>query len=262
METERTTGPSFSWTSVFALNSYWVGLSFMWTSLHVILLPAVLLRFVSNEIKNTALGMLTFAGLIIAMIVQPLSGAGSDRWRSRWGRRRPLIILGTTLDLLFLAAMALSNDLMLLAIGYFGLQFTSNIAHGPAQGLMHDRVPSVRMGAASGVKSYLDMAGLVIASLWVGRMLAPDGSNAAQVVMLVACILVAGGLITVLGVREVSSRVDLAQGASPPSLRDAFRTDWRAHEDYWRLIALVSLLGLRRVPERSPAPAHGRQQTL
>ena len=158
--------------------------------------------------------------------------------------------------------MAPSHDLMLLATRYIGLQFAPNIARGPAQGIMHEWAASVRIGVASGVKSFLDMAVLVIASQWQGRLLAPDGANAAQVVLLEPCILVAGGLITVSGIREVLFRVDLVQGASPLSLRDAFRTDWRAHEDYWCLIALVSLLGLRHVPERNPAPVHRRQQTL
>ena len=45
----------------------------------------MLLNYVPAELKNTALGMLTFTGLIIAMLVQPLSGALSDRWVSRWG---------------------------------------------------------------------------------------------------------------------------------------------------------------------------------
>jgi hypothetical protein len=65
---------------VIVLNAYWVGLSFMWNSLHVIILPAVLLHMVPEQQKNTYLGLLTFFGLIIAMIVQPISGTASDRW--------------------------------------------------------------------------------------------------------------------------------------------------------------------------------------
>jgi len=46
----------------------------MWNSLHVIILPAILLGMVSEAYKNTILGLLTMVGLIIAMIVQPLAG--------------------------------------------------------------------------------------------------------------------------------------------------------------------------------------------
>jgi MFS family permease len=68
------------------LNLYWVGLSFMWNSLHVTILPAVLLNYVPENQKNTWLGLLTFFGLILAMIIQPLSGALSDHWASKIGR--------------------------------------------------------------------------------------------------------------------------------------------------------------------------------
>ena len=94
---------------MLVLNTYWIGLSFMWNALHPIILPAVLLNFVPDAQKNTYLGLLTFAGLIIAMIIQPLSGALSDGWVSRWGRRRPLIVLGTLFDLVFLAILAWSG---------------------------------------------------------------------------------------------------------------------------------------------------------
>ena len=77
--------------------------SAMWNSLHVIILPAVLLNFVPDSQKNSYLGVLTFFGLIMALVIQPISGALSDRWASRWGRRRPLIVIGTAFDFVFLA---------------------------------------------------------------------------------------------------------------------------------------------------------------
>ena len=107
---------------LFTINTYWFGLSTMWNSLHVIILPAVLLNFVPETHKNTYLGLLTFVGLIIAMIVQPISGSISDRWQSRWGRRRPLITLGTALDFIFLAILGWAGGLIWLAIGYIGLR--------------------------------------------------------------------------------------------------------------------------------------------
>ena len=135
---------SISIRQMLVLNAYWVGLSFMWNSLHPIILPAVLLNFVPDDRKNTYLGLLTFAGLFIAMLIQPLSGALSDSWASRFGRRRPLIVIGTLFDFVFLVLLAYGGGLLWLFIGYIGLQFSSNIAHGPLQGLLPDRVPKIR----------------------------------------------------------------------------------------------------------------------
>ncbi len=54
-------------------------LTALWQSLHTIVLPLRLLDFVAETEKNTYLGLLTFTGLILAMAVQPIAGAISDR---------------------------------------------------------------------------------------------------------------------------------------------------------------------------------------
>ena len=59
-------------------------------------------------------------------------------------------------------------------IGYIGLQFSSNLGQGPAQGLMPDRVAPEKLGVASGIKTFMDMAALIVASLAAGRLLDPD----------------------------------------------------------------------------------------
>src|SRR3970040_2399353 len=114
-------------SQLLTLNAYWVGLSFVWNALHPIILPAVLLNFVPDAQKNTYLGLLTFVGLFLAMLVQPLSGALSDGWHSRWGRRRPLILLGTLFDFVFLTILGWAGGLTWLFIGYICLQLSSKM---------------------------------------------------------------------------------------------------------------------------------------
>jgi MFS family permease len=229
-----------TWKELLSVNAYWFGLSFMWNSLHVLVLPAVLLTYVPDARKNTVLGLLTFVGLIVAMIVQPISGGISDRWASRWGRRRPLLAGGTLLDVLFLGIMAFAGGLAGLAIGYVGLQFTSNIAHGPAQGLMHDEVPVEKMGLASGIKNLMDMGGMIVSSLLVGSLFSvqkPLGTYG-----LIIAFLLLGGAITVFAVRERSTILSAAR----ESLLAALRVDIHAHGAYWRLILsrLLFLIGI------------------
>ena len=229
---------------LLVLNAYWLGLSFMWNSIHPILLPAVLLNYVPDAKKNTYLGLLTFAGLIIAMLVQPISGALSDGWRSRFGRRRPLAALGTLFDFVFLSALAWGGGLLWLFIGYVGLQFSSNIAHGPMQGLMPDRVPRSQMGAASSLRTFMDMLSLVLASLLAGRLLDPITRDPAPVMLVVMSFLAVAASITFFGVREEPTlewiRTDWK------SFLDPFRIDFRQNSSYWWLIAerMLFLLGI------------------
>ena len=44
--------PARTWVNLLSVNTYWVGLSFMWNSLHVILLPVILLQFHPRGIKE------------------------------------------------------------------------------------------------------------------------------------------------------------------------------------------------------------------
>jgi MFS family permease len=194
-------------SQLLILNAYWVGLSFMWNAIHPILLPAVLLNYVPDAKKNTYLGLLTFAGLIIAMIVQPITGALSDGWKSRFGRRRPLALFGTLFDFLFLSILAWAGGLVWLFIGYVGLQFSSNIAHGPMQGLLPDRVPKVQLGIASSLKTFMDMLSLIIASLSAGRLLDSTTRNPTNLMLVVMGLLAISAAITLFGVKEEPSSI-------------------------------------------------------
>ena len=234
---------------VIFLNAYWVGLSFMWNSLHVLILPAILLLMVPERLKNTYLGLLTFVGLIVAMVIQPISGAISDRWKSPFGRRRPLILLGTTFDFFFLVFIGWAGGLGWLAFGYIGLQFSSNIAHGPMQGLLPDKVPHEQLGWASGVKNFMDMAGLIVSSLLMGRVVSPDTRHPVVAVSLVAIFLAVCAAMTLIGVREYPS-IGKEASTRKESLRETFRIDWKKHRSFaWliisRLFFLVAIYGIQ-----------------
>ena len=220
---------------LIVLNAYWVGLSFMWNALHPIILPAVLLNYVPDSQKNTYLGLLTFVGLVIAMLVQPLSGALSDAWASRWGRRRPLIVIGTLFDFIFLSLLAWAGGLVWLFIGYIGLQLSSNIAHGPLQGLLPDRVPKGQLGVASSLKTFMDMLSLIIASLLAGRLLDPQTRNPNLIMTVVIGLLAVSAAITIFGAKEEPTHLRVQ--IDWRGLLDQFKIDFHANTSYWWLIA-------------------------
>ncbi len=190
------------------INAYWFGLAFLWQGLHPIVLPALLLSFVPEALKNTYLGGMTFAGLVLAMAIQPLAGALSDRTRSRWGRRRPWILAGTVVSLVLLAGMALAGSFWGVLVAYLLLQLAMNTAHGPAQGLIPDLVPRDRRGLASGLKNLFDMGGLVVTSLVAGQLM--SGDNATLAFAAIGAMLAVGALVTLLGSPERSTAGDPA----------------------------------------------------
>lgn len=82
----------------------------LWQSLHSIILPLRLLDFIPEAQKNTYLSLLTLSGLLLAMFVQPVAGAISDRSAFKWGRRRPYIFFGIIISMLLLSGIALAGS--------------------------------------------------------------------------------------------------------------------------------------------------------
>jgi MFS family permease len=230
---------------LISINAYWLGHSFMWNSLHPIILPAILLHLVPPSLKNTYLGVLTFLGLVLAMVIQPISGAVSDSWRSRWGRRRPLGMIGTLMDFVFLALLAWSGNIAVVIIGYIGLQIASNIAHGPMQGLLPDEVPLEQIGAASGLKNLMDMGGLIVASLAAGNLLSPDDRYPTTIILVVMGIMALSSLITFITAQEKPTN-DPRKEIKPLNIKELFKIDFHGNRNFFWLILsrFVFLIGI------------------
>lgn len=221
------------------LNTYWFGVSFMWNGLHPIVLPVLLLSFVGEGHKNTVYGLLTFWGLILALITTPIAGALSDYTRHPLGRRRPWIIIGVGLCILWLLWLAWSPGIWAVTVGYLLLQISSNIAHGPAQGLIPDLVPPAHRGAVSGVKTLIDMVGVILAALIMGRLVGGETPHVWLAILTIAFVLLASTIPTVVGVREPPATS--ARSVPCPKIaawvRHLLRVDWRSHREYARLLA-------------------------
>ena len=182
------------------VNIYWLGLNFLTGSLTPIILPYLVQQFVPQALKNTYYGGLRTAGLIVAILVQPLAGLLSDRSTLRWGRRRPFILLGTISDLVFLTLVALSGNYWMLFIAVLFLQFSSNIAHGALQGLIPDLVPQEQRGRASGVKAVMELLPVVLLPLLGIGVLVDQGRIWAALLVVMIALLVA--MLLTMTVRE------------------------------------------------------------
>jgi MFS family permease len=144
------------------LSLYWLGLSAVFAGIGGIL--AGRLQFEGLVPPNTegiALFQMTIAGAIIAMIVQPTVGTISDYTMTRWGRRKPYILIGSVLDIAFLYGIATSNTVLAIAVFMVLLQFSSNFAQGPFQGYVPDLVPAHQVGVASSLVGLFSVLGNV-----------------------------------------------------------------------------------------------------
>jgi maltose/moltooligosaccharide transporter len=74
---------------------------------------------------EAALPLLSLAGPVTGLLVQPLIGAMSDRTDSRWGRRTPYFMIGALLCSLGLLVMPFSPVLRLACCGFWTRPTTS-----------------------------------------------------------------------------------------------------------------------------------------
>jgi MFS family permease len=120
--------------------------------------------------------LLSIPAAIISILIQPTVGTISDYTVSRWGRRKPYIVIGSLLDLVFLAGIALANNVLILGAFVALLTFSTNIARGPFQGYVPDLIPEKQVGLASAMVGLMQILGnvtgfvLVTVAVIIGRI--------------------------------------------------------------------------------------------
>ncbi len=205
------------WYDHLTVNLFWLGLNIRNTALGSVFMPYLVGIFAPEAIKNTALGAMRSAGLVIAMLVQPAAGLLSDRSTSRFGRRRPYILIGALFDVLFLAAIALSWNYWALLISVLLIQFSSNVSHGPLQGLIPDLVPEDQRGMASSIKAIMELLPIILVGLTIAKLVGAGHLDWAIFATGAALLVVT--LVTVVFVKETPLREKPATPFWPPMIR-------------------------------------------
>jgi MFS family permease len=210
-------------------------------------------RQLAPDMPNTALGILGFIGLLVAMVVQPIVGVLSDRAKTKLGRRLPFIIGGAVLIAASLFLLAAAPTLWLLLTGVILIQFSSNVLQGPWQALIPDLVPEGQRGTASSLKAVMDIIALVVGGLVAGKILSAGierwGNNgvffAAAAPTVVFLIVV---IVTAIWAREKQDAAGEAQpGATQTvgeALKGAFSVNFRENRVFgWWFINRILFWG-------------------
>ncbi len=218
------------WYEIISVNIYYLGLSTVSQTLAPLVLPLLTQQFVGESLKATYYGTLRLWGLMVALLAQALWGMLSDRSRLTWGRRRPFIVIGTLLDLVFIAGIAFSAGLSgvsgfwFMFAMYLLLQVTVNIGHGAVQGFIPDLVSDEQRGRYSAVKAVLEIPlPTILVSFTIGRMVARGNTIGGIVVMSAVLVLT---MVLALFTREERFREEL-----PP-------LDWTP---FVRLVSMTAL---------------------
>jgi MFS family permease len=239
---------------LLSLSIYWLGINAIWTGLHVLVLPKRMEALFGLGNAGLGLGLVTIAGVVTAVIVQPTVGAISDYTVSRWGRRKPYIVIGGLLDLAFLWALASAQTYLAILIALVLLQFSSNLAQGPFQGYVPDLVPARQVGRASALMGLMiilgGVAGVGIVGLGYLQLDPQAGEETVRAVFFWPTI--ALGLLEALTMLLLAFTVD--EGRPAPERRgrswlriaaSAWGTDLLRERSYvWLLVSRLAYLSM------------------
>jgi MFS family permease len=222
-----------SFPRLLAITAFGFALTMLSNTLEPAVLGRKVLELAPNN-PNTALGFTTFAGLIVAILVQPIVGVLSDRTRSRWGRRLPYFAVGVVMVALCLVLIALAPDFGFVVIGVLLIQLSSNTIQGPWQALIPDHVPEAQRGRASGIKATSDILAFIVGRLVAGQLVGryAEWGEAAVVaaVSVPIVVFVIALAVTALAARESPEAANAAPTRTiRQALSSAFSIDLRAH---------------------------------
>ncbi len=187
------------WFDYITTNIYWLGLTALSQTMTPLVVPLLVQQFVGEAQKGTYYGQLRLWQLMTALLVQALMGMLSDHSKSRFGRRRPFIFLGTLGDILVIILIGLSAGMAGME-GYwflFGmiilLMVMTNTAHGAQQGLIPDLVPLEYRGKFSAVKAILEIPiPIILVGFTVGKFIKSGNLWGGLITLIVILLITAG----------------------------------------------------------------------
>ncbi len=225
---------------MISISIFWLGLSMLFDGLNTLVLPDYLLDFIGERQRATVLGLLTFVGLGIGMLAQPLAGALSDRLRPRRGRSS-VIAAGVGLILASLVFLDAAWSLPALFAAYVMVQLAAAVAQAAQQGFIPDLVSPRYRGTAAGWKGLMDLVGAMLGFVLLGALL--DGSGIRLALLAIGAVLLATLALTIVLVREPAVLPSAAPART--SLLDAYRFDLNQHRVFaWLVLSrFLFLLG-------------------
>ncbi|NJD27580.1 MAG: SLC45 family MFS transporter [Chloroflexi bacterium] len=184
------------------ISIYWFGIQAIWGGVSVFSQERIP-QLVPQGQAGFFLALTGWVTLPIVLAVQPTVGALSDYTISRWGRRKPYIVIGTILDVVFITGLATSQTYLSVVAFLALLQFSSNFAQGPFQGYVPDLVPQPQVALASALMGAMQTVGFVAGNIVIATAYRLGDFVLPMIVL--GLVELTTGFVTVVTVREGSA---------------------------------------------------------
>ncbi|WP_328886102.1 MFS transporter [Streptomyces sp. NBC_00316] len=175
----------------------------------------------------TSLGIITTTGSVAAMLANPFFGRLSDRTTSRFGRRRPWLVLGMLGLLLGLVIIATASGVATITIGFVIASASANAALAAFVATVADNVPEHKRGKISGLLGIMQNLAPT-AGTWIARSF----TDQMLLLFLVPSVI---GILLVIGYVLVLPDKPLEQKPPREGFKAVLRTYWvspKQHPDF------------------------------
>jgi MFS family permease len=159
-----------NWGKTFVLGFGFLAISAVWP-----LYDSYMPHFLGQYIGSAALiGLIMGFDNVLGITLQPWIGAKSDRTQTRWGRRRPYLLVGMPIAAFCLGALVMTHDkgLVALLLTTGTLNLAMSLFRSPTVALMPDLTPPPLRSLANGVINFMGGIGAAIV-LQAGKVLYP-----------------------------------------------------------------------------------------
>lgn len=192
-------------------NTLLVGLAFLTIStfwqLYDFIVPLILKN--TFEVGDTVAGFIMSIDNMLALFMLPLFGAISDRTNTKFGRRKPYILIGTIAAVIFMSAIPYATHSQQIVIFMIALGFvliSMAVYRSPAVALMPDVTPKPLRSKGNGVINLMGAIGGLFALIATGflapKTTEPLTANYWPIFIAVAGIMVIGVIILMFTVNE------------------------------------------------------------
>jgi MFS family permease len=160
------------WLLIASLGAVFFVLLTLYVAVLNVLLPNQI-QDLDPASKETNLGIVFAITSIFSTTITPLSGALSDRTRTRFGRRTPWIAVGATIGGIAIILVPFGNDLVSITAIWLVAAISLNSMQTPVLTAIAERVAPEERGVAAGVVGAAMTAGVSAGTIY-GGLLAHD----------------------------------------------------------------------------------------
>lgn len=201
-----------NYTRTFFIGLAFLSISSFW-QMYDNIIPLILAN--TFGMKETITGFVMAADNVLAIVLLPVFGTLSDKVDTRWGKRTPFIVIGTTLAVIFLMLLPFADktvNLPLFVGALFGALMAMGFYRSPAVALMPDLTPNRLRSKANSIINLMGAIGgvyaLIMIKLLVGKGDRPDYQ---PLFISVAALMVVAVVVLVITIREKKIAAQVAE---------------------------------------------------